>query len=293
MDTGTKIDLFELAAANKEQLESQYKIIKEKSSLDKSNRLETFGAWIKNDWNLSINMSDWALSEFLNSGKCMNVYELKDNQARQLIKEGILDDANIESAKEDAIRKHLKNFYEGRKIFDSSIIKGEKARYAALNMGGSGTTKYGRYCTVIKKEKAEGYKRLAFIKEDSAVNYIDNGYLLLDKLKQDVANKECVDILAIIKHKDNLETVHSKDWSKLVCNNSGNIEAVTLDNVLRSHIKCVRIDKTSYKEIFMDSLVKIFYSELTEVEQYRLALVKKIFKELEKHGIRLEIIDEN
>jgi len=43
----------------------------------------------------------------------------------------------------------------------------------------------------------------------------------------------------------------------------------------------------------MDPLAKIFNAELTEIEQYRLALVKKVFKELEKRGIELEIIDEN
>jgi len=37
----------------------------------------------------------------------------------------------------------------------------------------------------------------------------------------------------------------------------------------------------------------MFNSELPEAEQYRLALVKKVFKELEKRGIELEIIDEN
>lgn len=293
MDTGTKIDLFELADANKERLESEYQIIKEKSDGNKSDLLESFGSRVKNEWTLSINMPDRALSEVLDSGKYMNVYELKDNQAEQLMKVGKLDDSNAKSAKEEAVRKHLKNFYEGRKIFDSSISKGEKARYASLNIGGLGTTRYGRYCIIIKREKAEKYKRLAFIKEDSAVNYVDNGCLLLDKLTRDVANKECVDILAALKHENALENVPSDNWDRLVCNDSDNIEAVTLDDILRAHIKCVRIDKTSYNQIYKDSLVKIFNSELTEVEQYRLTLVKKIFKELEKRGIELEIIDEN
>ncbi|MCX6578790.1 MAG: hypothetical protein NT166_01235 [Candidatus Aminicenantes bacterium] len=293
MDTGTKIDLFELADANKKQLESEYQRIKLKSDRKKSDLLESFGARVKNEWHLSINMHDWPLFEVLDSGKYVNVYELKDNQAEQLMKVGKLDDSSAKSAKEEAVRKHLKTFYEGRKIFDSSISKGEKARYAALNIGGVGTTGYGRYCIVIKREKAEKYKRLAFIKEDSAVSYVDNGCLLLDKLMRDVTNKECVDILAVVKHENEIETISSENWNRMVCNDSSNIEAVTLDDILRSHIKCVRIDKTYYKEIYWDSLAKIFNSELTEIERYRLTLVKKVFKELEKRGIELEIIDEN
>ncbi|HLP62752.1 MAG TPA: hypothetical protein VK186_28195 [Candidatus Deferrimicrobium sp.] len=293
MNTGTKIDLFVLAAANKERLEAQYQIIKEKSCRNKSDLLENFGSKVKNEWNLSINMADRVLSEVLDSGKYMNVYELKDNQAEQLVNEGKLDDSIAKSAKEEAVRKHLKKHAEGRKIFDSSIGKGEKARYAALNIGGMGTTGYGRYCIVLNREKADKYKRLAFIKEDSAVNYVDNGCLLLDKLSRDLANKEFVDILALLKHESEIDHVAPDKWHRMVCNDTRNIEAITLDDILRSHIKCVRIDKTSYNEIYMDSLVKIFNSELTEVEQYRLVLVKKIFKELKKRGIELEIIDEN
>lgn len=292
MNTGTKIDLFELAAANKRQLESQYQIIKEKSGQDKSDLLENFCARVKNEWNLSINMSDWVLSEFLDSGQYMNVYKLKDNQAEQLVRLGKLDDSSVKSAKEEAIRKHLKKYYEGRKTFDSSIMRGEKTKYAALNIGGVGAG-YGRYCIIIKREKSEKYKKLAFIKEDSAANYVDNGCLLLDKLTRDVANKECVGILAVVKHEDAIENIPSANWDRLICNKSENIEAVTLDDILRSHIRCVRIDKTYYNEIYLDSLIKIFNSELTEVERCRLSLIKQVFKELEKRGIELEIIDEN
>jgi hypothetical protein len=293
MDTGTKIDLFELADANKKQLESEYQLIKEKSGQDKTDLMERFGAMIKKDWTLSINMHDRALFEVLDSGKYANVYELKDNQAEQLMKVGKLADSSAKSAKEEAVRKHLKGFYERRKVFDSSISKGEKARYAALNIGGVGTTGYGRYCIIISREKADRFKKLGFIKTDSAVNYVDNGCLLLDKLSRDLANKECVDTLAILKHENEIDRVSSDKWPRMVCNDTKNIEAVTLDNFLRSHIKCVRIDKKNYNEIYLDSLVKLFNSELTEVEQLRLALVKKVFKELKKRGIELEIIDEN
>jgi hypothetical protein len=293
MDTGTKIDLFKLADANKERLESEYRLIKDKSGRDKSDLLESLRTRVKNEWNLSINMHDRTLAEVLDSGKHVNVYELKDNQAEQLIKVGKLDDPSAKSGKEEAVRKHLKNFYERRKTFDSSIIKGEKANYAAMNIGGTGTTGYGRYCIIIKREKAEKYKKLAFIKEDSAVNYVANGCLLLDKLSRDVANKECIDILASIKHENTIEAVSPDKWDRMVCNDSSNIEAVTLDDILRSHIKCVRIDKSYYNEIYLDSLPKMFDSELPEAEQYRLILVKKVFKELKKRGIELEIIDEN
>ncbi len=293
MKTGAKIDLFELADANKERLEAEYQIIRDKAGQDKLDLLESLRTRVKNEWNLSINMHDRTLAEILDSGKHINVYELKHHQAKQLIKEGKLADPGAKSAKEEAVRKHLKKFYEGRKTFDSSIVKGEKAKYAALNIGGTGTTGYGRYCMVIKREKAEKYKQLAFIKEDSAVNYVDKGCLLPDKLSRDVANKECVDILAAIKHQNSIETVSSDKWDRMVCNDSSNIEAVTLDDILRSHIKCVRIDRTYYNEIYLDSLVKIFSSELPEADQYRLALVKKLLKELKKRGIELEIIDEN
>lgn len=293
MERKNKINIFELADANADHLKEEYLRLKENCDKNKSGLLESFRRKIQEEWNLSINMKDWALADFLDSGEYKNIYYLKEEQASQLLEIGKLESSEKEDSLEISLRKHLKKFYQSRIIFDSGIVDGEKIKYTALNIGGTGINRYARYCVIIKREDAENYNTLSFIKEDSAVHYVENQRLLIDKLSQDISNKECMDLLAALKHEDEINTVSIDKWAAVICSNSGYIEAVTLDDILDSHITCVRVEKAFYDSIYMDSLLKLFYSELSEEEHYRLAFFQRLLTQLEAKGIDLEIIDEN
>jgi hypothetical protein len=206
---------------------------------------------------------------------------------------GVIDISKKESAVEESLRKHLKDYYNRRKRFDSSFINGDKFKYTALNIGGTGSNLYGPFCVIIKKEEAGDYNTLAFIKEDSAVNYVENRQVVLEKLARDVSNKECMYILTLLKHESEIESHSSDKWHVMICTNTNYIEAVTVDDILNSHIKCVRIDKSYFNSIYKESLIKLFYSELKENERYRLASFKRLLAEMKKQGIELEIINED
>ncbi len=295
MTTETKIDLFGLADANKGWLESEYQRIKNKSHGKKPALLENLRIRVKNEWHLSINLSDRKLAGALELRKYMNVYELVDLEIEKWIREGILEKSSARSEREKELKIRLKSFYEMRTVFDSSIDSGFTIKYASLNIGGIGTTTYGKFCIIIKSEKAKKYKNLAFIKEDSARNYVANRCLLYDKLAREVANRDFMDILAVVKHENEIETVSSDKWGRMVCDESNYIEALTTDTILMSHIRFVRVDKTYYNRIFenyRDLMVKNS-NELSEAELYRLDEVQKIFSGLEKSRIKWELIDEH
>ncbi|NIM11281.1 MAG: hypothetical protein GTO45_04760 [Candidatus Aminicenantes bacterium] len=293
MERRRKIDLFSLADANSDYLKKEYKRVKSNSTQNKSGLLDNFRKKIQEEWNLSINMKDWALMDFLVSGEYKNIYTLKEDQADQLVDMGELKISEKKDSLEEALRKHLKKYYESRIVFDTSIVDGEKIKYAALNIGGTGINCYARYCVIIRKEDAEGYNSLAFIKNDSAIHYVGNQSILVDRLVHDVSNKECVSLLAALKHESEIEELSADRWAAVICCDTSYIEGVTGDDILNTHIRSVRIDKNYYNGIFKDLLLKLFYSELSEEEQYRLALLKRLFAELEKRSIELEIIDEN
>lgn len=293
MVKNTKINIFEIADANADRLEKEYQRIQDNCDKNKSVLLEKFRDKIREEWHLSINIKDMALTVFLDSGDYKNVYALKEEQAAQLIDMGVLEISGKKPSTKKAIKKHLKSFFESRAVFDSSIMDGEKSKYTALNVGGTGANRYGPYCVIIKRETAENYNTLAFIKEDSAIHYVDGKSLVIDKLAKEVSNKECMDLLAALKHEAGIETVSAHGWPGMVCSNTDYIESVTLDDILSSHIKSVRVDKTYYDSIYKDSLLKLFYSELAVEEHYRLAAFQRLLTQLEEHGIELEIIDEN
>jgi hypothetical protein len=145
----------------------------------------------------------------------------------------------------------------------------------------------------ILREKVEQYSTLAFIKEDSAVNYVEDRQVMLDRLNHDMSDKSCIPFLAAIKHKADIETNSLDRWPLMICNNNGYIEAITTGDILSDHIKCVRITRDFYNSIF-NSLKRNFSGQnVSKVRLYRMSFFKHIMSELKKRGIEWEVIDEN
>lgn len=294
MVTETKLNLFELAEKNSAYLKQEYQLLKENCDENKSGLLDDFAKKVQTEWKLSINMKDRELGGFLDTGEYISIRELKEKQADELINLDAMDISEKESELEESLRKHLKKHYQLRKIFDSAFVSGEKYKYTALNIGGIGIIRYGSYCVIIDGEQAHNYKTMAFIKEDSADNYVESQKLTIDKLAREISDKNHMPLLAALKHEDEVETHAPGDWAGMICNNDSYIEAVTEDDIRSDHIKSVRIERGYFNSIYRDSLMKEFKREpMSDVEKYRLAVVKRIFTELEKRGIELELIDEN
>jgi len=288
-----KIDLFELAEKNSEYLREQYKQLNDKCSESQKALLNDFSEKLLQGWTLSVNMSDCPLVKWLDTGHYINIYELKDSEANELIDIGGLDSSEKEHAVERSLKKRLKQFYEARKTFDTAFFNGKKFKYTALNIGGIGASRYGPYCIIVERAKTECYSTLAFIKEDSAINYVENQQVMLDRLSHDISDKNCITLLAVIKHKTDIETNPIEKWPVIICNNNDYIEAITTDDILSDHIKCVQITRTFYNSIF-NSLKRQFSGQRVSKEKlYRMSFFKHIMSELKKRGIEWEVVNEN
>ena len=279
------MNIFKLASQNAENLKHSYHLLegrcKNKNELDVFNE---FVRLIKDKWTISINMRPFVLNNFLITNSYKNIYELKkeiENQLERMGKSGI--------SIEQAIKKHLKGYYKQRTTFDRTFEDGEKFKYGALTIGGPGLKKYGEYCIVIKRKQSEKYATLAFIKEDS-FHYVDGDHVDMKRLSQDIADKECVHVLAALKHEEDIKNIPVHKWTSLICGGECYIEAVTAGNIQNKHIESVRISK-KYYDFIRDLFYKEFISEISDEERGLLYDFKNIKELSKKQGINLEVIE--
>ncbi|MFV9677729.1 MAG: hypothetical protein ACNYVW_08780 [Methanosarcinales archaeon] len=192
--------IFDMADQNLDSLKTRYNLLKE-GYADPNNFaiFSNFVKLVKRHWTISLNMRQWVLNDFLIGGNYKNIYEVKKEQREEL--RGV---RKLEIPVEQAIEKHLKDYYKSRVAFDHTFEDGEKFKYGALNIGGLGLKSYGDYCVVLKRKQLEDYSSLAFIKEDS-LNYVDGDYVKSKELSQDIANKKCVHQLVALKHENEIK----------------------------------------------------------------------------------------
>ncbi len=282
------MNIFHIADQNSDNLKHSYYSLEERyRSRNSLSILTKFTVLIKDKWAISINMKQWELNDLLIAGRYKNVYELKRERAEKL--RGVI---KLETSVEQALEKHLKGHYKSRIAFDCTFEDGEKFKYGALNIEGLGLTKYGEYCIVIKRKQAEECSSLAFIKEDS-LNYVDGRRVIIEQLSQEIANRECVHHLVVLKHEDNIHGISADQWASMICRNESNIDVITTDDILSKHIQSVRMSKKGYL-LYYDYLYKDFISELSDPEKrYRLEAFRNMQELLTKHQIKLEVIDNN
>ncbi len=289
-----KIELFELAGQNSDYLRQQYQSLKKNGRKKKVALMEDFCTRLRDTWDISANLSDWALVDWLDSGTFKNIYEVKELQASQLVENEVITPSEKDDALHGALKAHLGGFFQQRTRFDSTFRKGKQLKYLALNIGGPGIHRYGDFCAVVDREKVRKYKTLAFIKLDSAINYMEKGKIQLKKLEQDLAVEVCMPLLGVVKHESSLQLCPPDQWDGMICSENDYIEAVTCDSIICDHIKTVRVKKSFYNTIFKDLLLKQFKKEpLGKDELYRLNFFKHILMEIKKRDIGLEIMDEN
>ncbi len=272
MTTKARVNIFELADQNAPYLENQCQDLKNRSEKHKVVLIEDFLNWVHEQWLLSLNMKDKALNGFLTEGEYKNVYSLTENRVEEM-------------------KRQLGKFYKPRLVFDACFVDGEKLKYMALNLGGMGT-KFGPFCVVLKREVSAGYITLAFIKEDSLIQYIDDkGRVKLSELSGDLANRDCVHLLALLKHEKEMESSPRGEWQVMICGETRYIEAVTRDAILFDNILCIRIRKSDYDYFFREALLKEILDELVREERIRLAFFRHLLAAMKKRSIELEIID--
>lgn len=227
------MNIFDLADQNSNNLQE-----KMQSGQNDQNPRGKFAGFVKYRWTISINMKPSDLLKFLSSGRYKNEYEVAISDVEMMKKMGG-PDVSVKQLR----KKRLKSYYESRTKFNRVFEGGERFKYGALNIGGLGPKKYGSYCVVIKRERSKEFSVLAFIKEDSLNSYVDGGHADIERLKPDVANRECVHILAVIKHGTDAVGLSANECASMICCDEHYIEAITTDDILNKHINSVRTSK--------------------------------------------------
>lgn len=283
------MNIADLSGQNSDNLKRSYNFLEERyrdrNTLD---TLRRFVGLVKDKWAVSINMRQGALNSFMIAGRYTNVYESKRERGEELKKV-----RKLGISVERAIEKHLKDDYKSRVTFDRSFEDGENFKYGALNIGGLGPKKrFGQYCVVIERKHSEEYSSLAFIKADS-LNYVDEHRVNIDRLSQDIANKECVHLLVALKHENDIEGTPADEWPSMTCCDKSYTEAITTDDILSAHIESVRMSRKDHV-LYYDYLYKDFISELSATEKrYRLEDFRNMQELLARQGTTLEVIDDN
>jgi len=279
------MNIFALADQNSNNLQEKMQSGKN----DQSPRVE-FAGFVKDRWTISINMKPSDLLKFLSSGRHKNEYEVAREDVEMMRKMGETD-VSVEELRKNG----LKGYYESRTEFNRVFEDGERFRYGALNIGGLGTTNYGSYCVVIKRERSEEFLVLAFIKEDSLNNYMDGGHIDIERLKPDVANRECVHILAFIKHGGNVEGLSANEYASMICCDEHYIEAITTGDILNENINSVRMSKKENSLVGKQFFDVKWLGSADPEKQHRVDDFTNINNLLAANGIEIEVLceDEN
>ena len=278
------MNLFKLAKQNSEFLEKEYDKLKfEFKTKNNLGFLEKIETELK-DWQISINISVERLQSFLIYGKYKNIFEVKKDQNIRLIQENIKDIIS----EEEALKLKLKNFYYPRKCLTEEFESAEDFKYGAFNIGGIGVKKFGEFCIIINQELIiNDYSSIALIKEDS-LNYYENGKINIERLKNEISNKEFAHILAILKHKNDLIKENADNLALIVCNNKEYLEVIILDEIIPNHVNKIRISQYDY-DYYTNLIYRDYCSENDKMDKIKLAIFEGIYKMLENYNILIEL----
>lgn len=233
------MDIFDLASDNAPSLAERFEDVKAKASADEADTLDRFAERVMQDGRVSMNMRPWTLSSLLSTGKHQNMYQWAEEQAgfsgRPL---------------DEILREKLGPYYERRIAFDSAFDDGRLFRYGALNIGGAGATKYGKFCAVLASDFAAGGEDVAYLKFDSLNTYV-RAKAEVDEaaISGDVASHASRDKLTALKHVHEIPTVDEHDWPGLVCSDSDYVEAIFLEEVTPQDAEEVRVPEQDYRRL--------------------------------------------
>ncbi len=279
------MNLFNLAKQNSTRIKNKY--IQLRSSLKNEVQKEKFNEFedILSNWRISINLTLEILFKILHQGEYKNIFSIKKEELERLLK----IKEHIKISKKEAVKRHLKDCFYPRICFNQDFDKSENFKYGAFNIGGLGIEMYGEFCLIIKEEFCfKQYSYIAFLKEDS-LSYYDKGKIEINKLVNDLSNRECAPNLTMLKYFDLFDGVNLKSIPNIVCNNKDYVEVIIEDKILIEHFQSVRLSKQNFNN-FKDILYKAYISKAEKYERTKLMIYEYVFQYLEEKNIRLLLI---
>jgi len=231
-------NLFQLSELNTARLEDAFGEVVESSGAAKD-KVERFAERVRQDGRVSINMRTYVLASFVVNGRHLNVYEWAEHQAR-------LSDTD----KDRILQEKLGKWYAKRVAFDSFFEGGQGFRYGALNIGGLGVGKFGRFCSVLG-ESFGSSGPMAYLRGDSLKDYVsDYGAVDAQAIERDVAPHSHRAELATVKHGADAASTTEDEWPRLLCSDPDFVEAIFLDAAGPSEVDRVRVSQSDYDELY-------------------------------------------
>lgn len=133
---------------------------------------------------------------------------------------------------------------------------------------------------------------VAYLPYDSLSTYVGPGNKVnLKAITSDVACHEQRNILAAIKHAEDLDTLPETEWSKVLCSGNDYIEVIFTHEVVPSNIFEVRYPK-SYHDILFDFAYEDIKGELSEAERFMVEGFATIRELLVSNGTEYKVIED-
>ena len=150
--------------------------------------------------------------------------------------------------------------------FDAHFEDGERFRYGALVIGGSGLTRYGEFCAVFEDGVSSDHPKVAYLGGDSLETYVsEDEHIKEDDVRGDCAPHSHRQHLAALKHDEEILARGQDEWPALLCSNADNeyVEAVFTAEVTPEHLEAVRLPETAYYCYFCENPIAESCGRLT------------------------------
>ena len=275
------IDLFIQADNNKKPLSVACK--KKVTKLAKKQRklAKKFKKWVKNNAQISINLSAFVALELINGVPYKNAHQVAQERAEKEHRE-----------KEVCLREVLKEYYDKRIMFDRSFKYGEDFKYGALNAGGCGLTTFHPYCAVLNNEFHATLSLCACFPGDTLVIYFTEEFNSKAACEQATPFSHH-HYLATHSWLDKIiNTPNCTDWPGLLLSVDPNryIEVIFTSSVTLENIVSLRVSEKYYDD--MGVLQDRFFKDpaLTIIEEANLSDFTKLLSAQKAQIINLEVV---
>lgn len=267
-----KLDLYDLARKNADNLHARYEQAQKKAA-GTTDALERFCSQVQRAGRVSINTRSARLLSMLRKGYYPNPYDEARERAQR---EG--------GDSEEYLKQQQHDYYLKRVTFERSFVDGESFRYASLNIGGPGLSYYGLYCLVLRDPTQDD--RAALLPANSLKRFM-NDEPRLDEvaLRQEVAPWSHRHYLAACKHAHEVAQIPDHAWPTMMCHATETVESF-MEIILGSPIVPqavieIRIDETR----FNDLVDKLVMDTLSDAERTEVSARVEVFEELARQQL--------
>lgn len=180
-------------------------------------------------------------------------------------------------------------WYVRRVRFEALWTDGRKLVYGALNAGGVGADRFGKFSVVIAEPGGERTSSLALFPSNSAERYCSpDGVVDRDRARDEaVAWTDRAD-LAAVERADEAIAAPPADWPAVLCNPDRFIEVVTAPAPMIAAVESVRLRATYLERLQKLEARALAGDQLPGSERHELEAFETLHRWRRVHGVDVE-----